>query len=232
MKTVVALLAGGSGKRLGADVPKQFLIVEGKMIIDYTISIFQNHPQVDEIVIVCHADFVDFLKGHLLSVNFHKVVKVLPGGVERYHSSLVALDAFDDGEDKKILFHDAVRPLVTNEIISGAIDKLDYTQAVGVGIVTTDTIWSVTDGIINAIPDRNTMFRAQTPQGFMFSTIKEAYSLALKDSMFKVTDDCGVVNTYLPHVDIHLVEGSDTNIKITRNEDLIVMEKVIKERQL
>ncbi len=231
MKTIVAILAGGSGKRLGTDIPKQFLKVNDKMIIEYTIEAFQNHEDIDEIVIVCHEDYTDFMRLAVEERAYSKVKKVLKGGEQRFHSSVAAIRAYKNDDVDKILFHDAVRPLVSADIISDCIAKLDEYNAVGVGVETTDTIWSVRFGNIVSIPDRRTIYRAQTPQGFNFNTINRAYTTALMDEKMPTTDDCGVVMHYLFEEKIATVQGDDINFKITRKEDLQLFENIINGRK-
>lgn len=231
MKTIVAILAGGSGKRLGADIPKQFLKVNDKMIIEYTIEAFQQHDEIDEIAVVCHEHYTKFMKDVIKERSYTKVRKVLNGGDKRFHSSVTAIRAYNDGEPKKILFHDAVRPLVTADIISDCISKLDHFNAVGAGIETTDTIWSVRYGNIVSIPDRRTIYRAQTPQGFNFFTIQKAYNIALQDEKMPITDDCGVVMHYLFDEKIATVKGSEQNIKITHKDDLLLFENILNARK-
>lgn len=227
MKTVAILLAGGSGKRLGADVPKQFLKVKDKMIIQHTLEAFLHHAEITEIAIVCHADYIRQLEAHIESVAYDKPIRILNGGSERYHSSLSAIKAYDDGEEKNMLFHDGVRPLISAKIISDCIARLEEYNAVGVGIKTTDTVWSVHEDKITSIPDRRTVYRAQTPQGFKFSTIRKAYAIALEDKCMQTTDDCGVVKYYLENEEIAIVEGDERNIKITRKDDLFLFENLI-----
>ncbi len=228
MKTIAILLAGGSGKRLGADIPKQFIKVKGKMILEYTIEAFQNHDKIDEIALVCHADYTQPVKRCVRERAYSKVKKILEGGDKRFHSSMTAIRAYDDGEQKKMLFHDGVRPLVLEEIISHCIAQLDTYNAVGTGIKTTDTIWSVRHGNILSIPDRRSIYRAQTPQGFKFFTIQKAYNIALQDKEVPITDDCGVVMHYLSDEKIGTVYGDETNLKITRKEDLLLFENRVK----
>ena len=227
MKTVAIILAGGSGKRLGSEIPKQFLKINDKMIIEYTIEAFQNHNEIDEIAIVCHSEHTKLVRDSIKKRGYSKVKKVLKGGDMRFHSSMTAIRAYSDDKQKKILFHDAVRPLVSADIISDCISQLDIYNAVGAGIQTTDTIWSVRYGNIVNIPDRRTIYRAQTPQGFNFFTIQKAYNIALQDEKMPITDDCGVVMNYLFDEKIGMIEGDENNFKITRKEDLILFENII-----
>jgi len=227
MKTIAIILAGGTGSRLGADIPKQFLKVKDKMIIEYTIEAFQKHSEIDEIAIVCHQDYSKFMKEEVAKRNYTKVKKVLNGGEKRFHSSVTAIRAYNDGEQKKILFHDAVRPLISEDIISDCISKLETYNAVGTGIKTTDTIWSVRHDNIVSIPDRRTIYRAQTPQAFKFFTIQKAYNVALQDEKMPLTDDCGVVMNYLFDERIGTVMGDEKNFKITRKDDLLLFENIL-----
>lgn len=227
IKTIAVILAGGSGSRLGSNIPKQFLKVNDRMIIEYTIDTFQKHEEIDEIAIVCHPDYTRLVNECINHCNYTKVCKVLEGGNNRFYSSITAIRTYNDEEQKKMLFHDAVRPLVSVEIISNCISKLDIYNAVGTGIQTTDTIWYVNNQHIINIPNRNTIYRAQTPQGFNFFTIKKAYDIALQDKKMLITDDCGVVMHYLEDEKIATVQGDEKNIKITRKDDLLLFENIL-----
>ncbi len=231
MKTIAIILAGGTGKRLGADIPKQFLKVNNKMIIEYTIEAFHNNERIDEIAIVCHANYSQYFLDSIKKNNYYKIKKILNGGNSRFLSSLAVIRAYDGEEEMKMLFHDGVRPLITNDIINRNIDRLDEYNAVGTGIETTDTIWAVEKDTIQSIPDRRKIFRAQTPQSFIFSTIKRAYDMAMLDKTLPVTDDCGVIKHYLPEEKIGIVTGDERNIKITRKEDLLLLNDILNERK-
>lgn len=230
MKNIAVILAGGSGSRFGADMPKQFLTVAGKMIIEHTLDAFERHPQIDEIAIVSRADFVEEMCEMVKKDGYAKVSHVLTGGKERYHSSLAAIDAFRDDEDR-LLIHDCVRPLVSERIISDCIAALDDYEAVDVAVATTDTIIELDEeGKIARIPQRRLLRNVQTPQCFRRGTIARAFELALKDEAFFPTDDCSIVHRYLPSVAIKVVEGDTTNIKVTYKEDLEFVERMIKTR--
>lgn len=226
MRNIAVILAGGSGSRFGADMPKQFLTVAGKMIIEHTLDAFEHHPLIDAIAIVSRADFVDEMKQMVERDGYKKVVAVLQGGKERYHSSLAAIDAFKDDDDR-LLIHDCVRPLVSERIITDCIKALDKFEAVDVAVPTTDTIIELDEeGNICRIPQRRLLRNAQTPQCFRRGTIAKAFSLALADTAFFPTDDCSIVHKYLPDTLIKVVEGDTTNIKITYKEDLEFVEKM------
>ncbi|MGP1593852.1 MAG: 2-C-methyl-D-erythritol 4-phosphate cytidylyltransferase [Treponema sp.] len=227
MKNIAVILAGGKGNRLNSDIPKQFIKVAGKKIIEHTIEIFEKHTLIDEICIVCNSAYIYLMEDILIKNKYIKVKKIINGGAERYESSLAAIKAYQDKDEKKMIFHDAVRPLLSSSIITKCIESLDVCDAVDVAVKTTDTIISLDENNkIDFIPDRNYLYNGQTPQGFKLSVIKKAYELALQDKNFKTTDDCGVVKKYLPEIPIHVVQGHLDNIKVTYPEDVFLLDKL------
>ncbi|MBO4754768.1 MAG: 2-C-methyl-D-erythritol 4-phosphate cytidylyltransferase [Bacteroidales bacterium] len=223
------LLAGGSGRRMGGPAPKQFIQIAGRSILEHSIRAFHQHEGIDEIVIVAHADFMDQIRE--IAAPYPKVKHIVPGGKERYDSSLAAIACYRGQSNVNLLIHDAVRPLVSNTIITDCIEALKTYKAVDVAIPCTDTIVEVNDeGAICRITPRAMLRNVQTPQCFELETIAKAYEIGLKDPAFVTTDDCGVVFRYLPDVPIYVVAGETTNIKITYPEDLILAEKILNGR--
>jgi 2-C-methyl-D-erythritol 4-phosphate cytidylyltransferase len=231
-RTVAVILAAGRGERTGLERPKQLLKLAGRPIIEHTIDAFQRNSSIDEILVVTNRDCTDAIESIVASQRLTKVKSVILGGSERYESSLAAIAATEHlcrTYSVKLVFHDAVRPLVSDRIISDVVDALDHYNAVDVVVPTTDTIVSA-DPISNTIefiPDRTKLHNGQTPQGFAHETIKCAYEIALKDKEFKTTDDCGVVLKYLPSEKNYLVRGEQENIKLTYAEDLQIMDKLL-----
>lgn len=231
-KNIAVILAGGVGTRLGASTPKQFFKVAGKMVIEHTIDVFETHKGIDEIAVVVHPSYVDMMEDVVLRNQWKKVKKILKGGQERYHSSLSAIQAYDQSQEVNLIFHDAVRPLVSHKIIDDVIDALKHYDAVDVAVAATDTIIEV-DGNgerITHIPNRSLLRRGQTPQAFRLSTIKKAYEYALSDPNFKSTDDCGTLVRYLPQVPVVVVEGEEANMKLTYKEDVFLLDKLFQLR--
>lgn len=223
---IAVILAGGSGTRLGGNLPKQFLKVAGKKIIEHTIDVFENNELIDEIAIVTKEDFITDVEQLIVTNQYQKVKKILHGGKERYESSLSAIDSYED-DNYNLIFHDAVRPLVNDRIIDDCIRALETYSAIDVAINATDTIIKVDEkDCIESIPPRSELRCGQTPQCFKRGVIKDAYSRALKDPMFTTTDDCGVVRRYLPEIPIYVVPGEIFNIKITYTEDLFLLDKL------
>jgi 2-C-methyl-D-erythritol 4-phosphate cytidylyltransferase len=226
MRNIAIILAGGTGVRLGYNEPKQFLKVAGKLIIEHTIQVFQRHPKIDEIAIVCHQQYLDKVEKIINKNGFNKVKKVLNGGEQRNDSSLSAINAYSNEQNINLIFHDAVRPLISERIICSCIDALKKHNAVDVAVQATDTIIEAEGNFISTIPDRNKLRKGQTPQAFKLETIKKAYEAALNDKDFKSTDDCGVVKKYLPSEKIFVVKGEEINMKLTYEEDLFLIDKL------
>ncbi len=225
-KNIGVILAGGSGKRMGNIIPKQFLIIAGKTVLEHTLGVFENHPLIDEIALVIAPAHTEMSNRILQDHPFKKLVHILHGGQERYHSTLSALKAYAQ-TDCNILIHDAVRPLVDPRIISDVVGALQEVNAVNVAVPATDTIIEVDEKqeYIVQIPDRSRLFNVQTPQGFDRETLQRAFEKALKDPLFQTTDDCGVIKKYLPEEKIRLVHGNPRNIKLTWPEDIAFAEK-------
>jgi 2-C-methyl-D-erythritol 4-phosphate cytidylyltransferase len=229
MKTIAVILAGGSGQRFGGAVAKQFTKLAGKLVIEHTVEVFERSPQIDEIVIVARVDDSEFVWELAKRNGWSKVSKVVNGGMDRFASTDSAVQSLIDREGTtKVLFHDAVRPLLTGQIIASCVEALDAFDAVDVVIPSSDTLVTVNDnGCISSIPPRAGMRRGQTPQAFRLSTIRDAYARAHKTGKKVFTCDCGVVRAMLPQTEVVTVEGSETNIKITNQLDLFLAEKLI-----
>ena len=224
MKNIAIILAGGSGRRMGGPLPKQFLEVNNRTILEYTIDKFEHAECIDEIAIVTHPDYVDKMQQIISSNPWKKVTQVLLGGKERTDSTLSALRAYTN-EDDRLLIHDSVRPMVSQQIIKKVCSALSEYNVVNLAIPAVDTIIEVKDGVMVAAPRRDLLRQVQTPQGFKRQTLALAYEKALADPNFIATDDCGVVFKYHPASPIKIVDGETSNIKITYKEDLEILKK-------
>ncbi|MBO4499567.1 MAG: 2-C-methyl-D-erythritol 4-phosphate cytidylyltransferase [Bacteroidaceae bacterium] len=225
MRNIGIILAGGSGTRLGAVIPKQFLTLAGKTVLEHSVDTFHKHPMIDELTIVCTNLWIEKVCQLVRERSWTKVKHVIEGGEQRHLSSLNAIDLYRKEPECNLIFHDAARPLVSEDIITDVIRALDKWQAVDAAVPATDTVVVAGQGPkIEAIPDRSSLYCEQTPQGFRKSVIEEAYRLALQDPDFKSTDDCGTVVKYMPHIIVFLVPGSQTNMKLTYSGDLPILE--------
>ena len=223
---VAVVLGGGIGNRFGATVPKQLLSLSGKTLVEHCVTAFSAAPGVDEVLLVMPADYAD----EAAKLAGDQVRAVIPGGVTRSDSvrnALAYLGARHPAETTGVLLHDAARPLVSQRIIADCVAALRTHDAVGTAIPTSDTIVIAEDGVMSHVPPRETLYRCQTPQCFRLSVIAKAHELAASDPAFVPTDDCGVVLRYLPDVPVHIVQGSERNIKVTYPGDLAIAEALL-----
>lgn len=229
-KNIAVILAGGVGSRVGLSTPKQFFKVAGKTVVEHTVDVFERNERIDEIAIVANPAYIDEFESMTLRNGWKKVKKILKGGKERKDSSLSAIYAYE-GQPVNLVFHDAVRPLVSQAIVNRVLDALQHAHAIDVALPATDTIIRVDGDYIADIPDRSMLRRGQTPQAFDIEVIREAYDRAQKDVHFKTTDDCGVVRRYLPEEPIYVVAGEESNMKLTYKEDTFLLDKLFQLRQ-
>ena len=229
MRMVAVVLGGGIGQRVGAALPKQLLRLGGKTLVEHCVAAFEQAPGVDEILVVMAAGYVEQVRDMLAEGGFSKVTGVIAGGVARSDSTRVALGAIGDSADCAVLLHDAARPLVDQRIIADCVAALGEHEAAGVAVPASDTIVITDNGVMHTMPRRETLWRCQTPQCFRLPVIARAHELAAADPDFAPTDDCGVVLRYLPGVDVHIVPGSERNLKVTYPQDLAVAEALLAE---
>lgn len=226
LRTAAVVLAGGSGARFGGSFPKQLLEIAGKPVIEHSLATFEAAPEIDEVLVVMVPGFVREVEKIVDAGAYYKVTQVIEGGATRNESTSRAITVLGD-RARDVLFHDAARPLVERRTIADCVRMLRTRQVVCTAIPTTDTILAVAGGTIAGIPNRDGLWRCQTPQGFRLAVIRRAYELAMADPAFAegregTTDDCGVLLRYLPEITIHVVPGSDRNVKITHPADIHV----------
>ena len=225
-RMVAVVLGGGVGTRFGAGLPKQLLTLAGKTLVEHCVGAFAEAPAIDETVLVMPANYHQEAR----RIVGDQVSVIIEGGATRSDSvrnALAYLAARYPEAETGVLFHDAARPLVTQQIIADCAEALEKHDAIGTAVPTSDTILVVADGVIAGVPPRETLYRAQTPQGFRLETIVRAHALAAADPAFAPTDDCGVVLRYLPDVPVHIVQGSERNIKVTYPSDLPIAEALL-----
>ncbi|MER7174670.1 MULTISPECIES: bifunctional cytidylyltransferase/SDR family oxidoreductase [Streptomyces] len=234
-RTTAVILAGGTGQRVGLSIPKQLLKVAGKAVIEHTLSIFEQAESIDDIIVLMAPGFVPDVEKIVSKAGLTKVSKIIEGGETRNETTERAIAALGEGlaegEDRNVLFHDAVRPLLSQRVIADCVTALERYQAVDVAIPSADTIIVTRthgeDGeFITEVPDRSRLRRGQTPQAFKLSTIRRAYEIAAGDPNFQATDDCSVVLRYLPDVPIHVVAGDEYNMKVTQPVDVFIADKL------
>lgn len=233
VRNIAVILAGGVGARIGLNTPKQLVKIAGRPIMEHTLAIFNEHPQIDEIIVLMARGHLDRVHEIVRKNDFDKVVAVLEGSGTRNDTTQVALRAIAEkySDDCNVILHDAVRPLMAPTIISDVVHALETNAAVDVAIPSADTIIEVEDGsghypVIKDVPPRANLRRGQTPQAFKLSAIQKAYDEAAKDENFEATDDCTVVLRYTPEVPIAVVAGDDSNMKVTEPIDIYIADKL------
>lgn len=224
---VAVVLAGGSGSRFGAERPKQLLEIAGRTVLEHSVRAFDRHPRVDEVLVVMARDYV--AQAEDLVSGCSKVSGVIEGGASRSESTMAALSHLGDRECL-VLVHDAARPLVSERVISGCIDALAEHPAVLVAVPATDTMVEVgADDTVRSVPERASLRRVQTPQGFRSDVLRAAYAAAAADPDFIATDDASVVFRYLPDHSVGIAAGEERNLKITTPEDLRLAEALLRD---
>jgi len=223
MKVSVILPAAGLGTRMGRSSPekfgtsrKQFMLLDGSPILLHTIRRFVASPSVTEIVVALRAEDSDWAAELIGSEGFAKPVRLVQGGDSRQQSVENALASIEADTDL-VAVHDAVRPFIEIETIEKAIAEASATGAAIVGIVPVDTVKQVHLNKVRATIPRERLMLAQTPQVFRYDLLRNAFDKAREDG-FIGTDESSLVERL--DVDVHVVPGSDRNIKITRPSDM------------
>lgn len=218
-KYTAIVLAAGSGKRMNANVPKQYLILHGKPILYYALKAFEDSP-VDNIVLAAGKGEIEYCSREIVEkYSFSKVCAVIEGGKERYHSVFEGLKAAKGAD--YVLIHDGARPFVNQDIIKRSMEAVKHYQACVVGMPAKDTI-KIADSecFVKETPKRRNVWTIQTPQSFSYPLIYDAYEQMLRQEDTAITDDAMVLER-MKGKKIKLIEGSYANIKITTPEDLL-----------
>jgi len=223
MKNIAIVLAAGQGKRMNSSVPKQYLLLDNRPVLFYSLDVMEKSDIIDEIVLVVgKGEIPHVTKEFVEKYQWKKVSKVIEGGKERYNSVYNGLQHIQDAD--YIFVHDGARPFVTEKILNDAFNAVREYDACVVGVPVKDTIKIANEsGYVADTPLRNLVWSVQTPQVFSLGIIKEAYQKLMDLNVDNVTDDAMVVETMLG-VNIKLVSGDYKNIKITTPEDMLVGE--------
>lgn len=222
-KCTAIVLAGGSGKRMGTKVQKQYLEICDKPVLFYSLHEFQKSTVIDDIVLVVGEGQEEYCKSEIVDkYNITKVRKIVAGGKERFYSVWNGLQQLD--EWGYVFIHDGARPFVDGEMIERVYQEVLIHKACVVGMPVKDTIKIAdADGYALETPDRSRVWMIQTPQVFETGVVKAAYEVLVNQPEAFATDDAMVVETY-SDCKVRLVQGSYENIKITTPEDLQIAE--------
>ena len=221
----VVIVAAGTGSRMNMGINKQFIKLEGKEIIYYTIEKFYKNENIDDIVVVVKEEEAEFFRKEILDKYNFKNIKLAYGGKERQDSVYNGLKSLDKNCNI-VLIHDGARPFVSNRIIDKSIEEAKENKAIVVGVPVKDTI-KVIDNDKNIVdtPNRNILWAVQTPQTFDYNLLIKSYEDAFKDGFYG-TDDAMLVERI--GYKVKMVEGSYNNIKITTQEDLGLGSQILK----
>jgi 2-C-methyl-D-erythritol 4-phosphate cytidylyltransferase len=220
MKIFAIIPSGGIGKRINSPLPKQYIKFNGKELIAYTLSIFQNSNLIDEIIVASQKDYFTLLEEIKIKNGFTKLSEIVEGGSERQASVFNAVKSIPAKEDDLILVHDAVRPLLPESVLESSIEHAKKFGAAVVAIKAKDTLIKGTDYVQNYV-NRNEFYYAQTPQVFKYGIFKAAMMKAELER-FLGTDESMLVHR--AGFKIKIVEGSSLNFKITTNDDVKLFE--------
>ncbi len=222
MKNYGIILASGTGSRYGSEIPKQFVKIAGKTVMEHTLDVFEKSVKIDEIILVVTPAYRHIVESILLKNRYKKISKILNGGETRKDSSSIALNSISDHE-ANVIIHDCARPFLSERVIDDCAEALKRYDAVDVAIPSADTIIKIKNSEIAEIPNRAELMRGQTPQCFKLSLIKKAHRLAENDNSF--TDDCGLIVKY-NLAKVYVVEGEVENIKITYPSDIFLADRL------
>lgn len=228
MKNIAVIFAGGTGKRMNTvSRPKQFLELNGKPIIVYTLELFDNHPEIDGIIVVCIKEWISFLRKQLAKFEISKVVEIVPGGEtgqESIYNGLVAAEKHSD-KDAIVLIHDGVRPLIKEQTIT---DNIHTAQELGNCITcinASETFVVKQDNGDLEIPNRANSLLARAPQTFILRDILAAHHQAQAEGRNDFIDSCTMMSHY--GYKMNLILGPVENIKITSPTDFFIFRAMV-----
>lgn len=227
-KCTAIVLAAGQGKRMGSKIQKQFLEIQGKPVLYYSLACFEASPLIQEIILVTGKDCIEYCRKEIVEkYNLKKVGKITAGGKERYDSVYAGLLACEDAD--YVFIHDGARPFIDTQILERAFKTVKECGACVVGMPSKDTVKIADEnGYVVDTPERKHVWTIQTPQVFAYNVIRQAHEEIRQGSMQGITDDAMVVEQQGKYR-VKMVEGSYKNIKITTPEDLLVAESFLKE---
>lgn len=231
---IAIIFAGGVGKRMHAkDKPKQFLMVHGKPIIVHTVEVFQNHSEIDGIIVVCVKDWIDYMEEMKYRYRLDKIGAIVQGGETGQLSIYNGLEAAAQiyGVEKNIvLIHDGVRPLVSKKTISDNIISVKkYGNAVTCAPTKESVVLISEEGSIEEVVERNAARTAKAPESFYLKDILEASKESIEKGINNEIDSCTLM--FHHGMKMYVVEGEYDNIKITTPEDFFTFRAIYDARE-
>jgi len=225
---IALIIAGGSGQRMHQDIPKQFINVYDKPVVIYTLEAFQKHPDIDAIQVVCLDGWHEILRAYAKQFKISKLVGVVSGGKNGQASIFNGISALKDiyNEDDIVLVHDAIRPMISSEIISDCIAKCNIFGSGIAAIPCTEAMLATNDRISSCSTyDRSKLMRAQTPQAFLLGKLLWAHEEAAKRGITNSVASCTLMIELGETV--YFSAGSEKNIKLTTTDDLEIFKALL-----
>lgn len=231
--THLVLLAGGVGQRVGAGKPKQFVEVLGRPVIAYTLEIFDKHPEIDDILVVCHPEWRDYLQDIIKANGFKKVVKIVDGGADFQHSMINGMRGLKTiaTDDDVAITHWAASPFVTDDVIS---DNIRVCKAKGNAMSACPffvIVGSNNGDHSERWVDRDSIITLNAPQSFRYSLFRDFYEQAIRDGLINLVEPHTTTLMYKMGIPIYYSKGSQLNIKITTSEDLELFKGYLMSKQ-
>lgn len=230
---IALIIAGGVGARMGQEIPKQFLSVNDKPVIVYTLQAFQRHPKIDSIAVVCVGGWEDVLRAYARQFGISKLDVVAPGGKNGQDSIRNGLFALEGrfGDDDVVLIHDAIRPMVSEEIITDCIDTvLEKGNAIS-AIPCNEAMMTTEDGVVSTGQyPRSLLRRTQTPQGFRLGYICDLHRKAPEAGITNSVASCTLM-AEMGH-QVYFSLGSERNLKLTTVEDIDIFKALLAEKRV
>jgi 2-C-methyl-D-erythritol 4-phosphate cytidylyltransferase len=229
MRVSALIPAAGMGKRMGAGINKQYLLLAGRPILAHTLDVFEQARCVDEVYLIVPEDEIPFCRESVVErYGFSKVRRIVAGGSERQYSVLNGLRAMESPDPvDTVIIHDGVRPFLPLPVLENSVETARLHNAALVAVQVKDTVKVVKDGVVQETPPRETLWLAQTPQAFRYGVIRDAHERAAAEGWLG-TDDASLVERIGKPV--HIVRGDYGNFKITTPEDLILAEAFLREK--
>ncbi|MDO5154574.1 MAG: 2-C-methyl-D-erythritol 4-phosphate cytidylyltransferase [Eubacteriales bacterium] len=225
-KVTAIILAAGKGTRMGAEIPKQFMELDGKPLLYYSLKAFED-SEVSDIILVTNDEYMEYCQENIINKYcFEKIKKIIKGGTERYWSVWNGLRACN--QTTHVLIHDAARPCITKEMIHEFVHMVSKYGCCTLGVPVKDTI-KIVDGQRYSVdtPPRDSLWQVQTPQGFVYSDLVCAYEMMIKSEQRDITDDTMIMERFL-HKKTKMIMGDYCNIKVTTPEDIRVVKNFVK----
>lgn len=229
---IAILTAGGIGSRTRQDLPKQFITVDNKPILIYTLEAFQGHPDIDEIYVTCLAGWEMVLDAYAKQFNITKLKRIVRGGATGQESIFNALQAIGEDHDEQgvvVMVHDGNRPMVSQAVITDNLAKQKLYGSAISAIPTNEVVFVSKDGVAsNVALNRDELWRVQTPYSYLFSEMWAVHCRALKDGITNAAASCSLMQKY--GYTTYFSKGSEKNIKITTVEDIEIFKALLNVR--